>query len=79
MRVDVFAVQDKAKPYIENIRGLNLAMFKLTTVQVTKLPLRHKISTRIVICFAKPGLTEDLYIVHKEELSITCYMCDTYT
>jgi hypothetical protein len=29
--------------------------------------------------FAKPGLTEDLYIVHKEEFSITCYNCDTYT
>jgi hypothetical protein len=24
-----------------------------------------------IICFAKPGLTEDLYIVHKEEFSIT--------
>jgi hypothetical protein len=29
-----------------------------------------------MICFAKPGLTEDLYIVHKEEFSITCHMCD---
>jgi hypothetical protein len=29
--------QDKAKPDIENIRGLNLATVKLTTVQVTKL------------------------------------------
>jgi hypothetical protein len=25
-----------------------------------------------MICFAEPGLTEDLYIVHKEEFSITC-------
>jgi hypothetical protein len=32
-----------------------------------------------MICFAKPGLTKDLYIVHKEEFSVTCYMCDTYT
>jgi hypothetical protein len=24
-----------------------------------------------MICFAKPGLTEDLYTVHKEEFSIT--------
>jgi hypothetical protein len=29
-----------------------------------------------MICFAKSGLTEDLYIVHKEEFSITCYMCE---
>jgi hypothetical protein len=27
----------------KNIRSLNLAMIKLTTVQVTKLPLQHKI------------------------------------
>jgi hypothetical protein len=32
-----------------------------------------------MICFAKPGLTEDLYIVHKEEFSVTCYICNTYT
>jgi hypothetical protein len=25
-----------------------------------------------MICFAKPVLTEDLYIVQKEEFSITC-------
>jgi hypothetical protein len=30
-----------------------------------------------MICFTKPVLTEDLYIVQKEEFSITCYMCDT--
>jgi hypothetical protein len=27
-----------------------------------------------MICFAKPVLTEDLCIVQKEELSITCYI-----
>jgi hypothetical protein len=32
-----------------------------------------------MICFAKPGLTEDLYIVQNEELSVTCYMWDTYS
>jgi hypothetical protein len=35
----MFAVQDKVKPDIEYIRGLNLAPFKLTNAQVTKLPL----------------------------------------
>jgi hypothetical protein len=29
MRMDMFAVQDKAKPDTENIRGLNLAVVKL--------------------------------------------------
>jgi hypothetical protein len=29
----------KAKPNTENIRGLNLAALKATTVQVTKLPM----------------------------------------
>jgi hypothetical protein len=32
-----------------------------------------------MIYFAKPGLTEDLYRVQKEEFSVTCHMCDTYT
>jgi hypothetical protein len=39
MKTNMFAEQDKAKLVIENIRGLNLAAVKLTTVQVTKLPL----------------------------------------
>jgi hypothetical protein len=40
---------------------------KLTTVQVTKLPLFHKILKIGMMCFAKTGLTEKLYIVQKEE------------
>jgi hypothetical protein len=39
MRMIMFAAYDKAKPDIENLRGLNLAAVKLTTVQMTKLPL----------------------------------------
>jgi hypothetical protein len=39
MRMNMFAAQDKAKPDMENIKGLNLAAVKLTIVQVTKLPL----------------------------------------
>jgi hypothetical protein len=31
-----------------------------------------------MICSAKPVLREDLCVVHKEEFSITYYMCDTY-
>jgi hypothetical protein len=57
-----------------NIRDLNLAMVKLTTAQVTKLPLQHKIHKIDMICFAKRELAEDLYIKQKEEFSITRYM-----
>jgi hypothetical protein len=39
MRMSLFAVQDKVKPDVENTGGLNFAVVKLTTVQVTKLPL----------------------------------------
>jgi hypothetical protein len=39
MRMNMFLVQDKAKPDIESIRGLNLTVVKLTTVQMTKLLL----------------------------------------
>jgi hypothetical protein len=39
MRMIMFAVQDKAKPDIENIRGLNLAAVEIKTVQMAKRPL----------------------------------------
>jgi hypothetical protein len=39
MRMNMFAVYEKAKPDVDHIRGLNLAVVKLTTVQATKLPL----------------------------------------
>jgi hypothetical protein len=39
IRKNTFTVQDKAKPDTENIRGLNLAEVKPTTVQVTRVPL----------------------------------------
>jgi hypothetical protein len=54
-----------------------LAVADLTTVQVTKLPLYHKISKIGMICFPKPVLTKNLYIVQKKECS-TCYLCDRY-
>jgi hypothetical protein len=49
------------------------------TIQVTERPLYHKICKVGIICFAKPVLTEDMYVVQKEEFLITCYMGDTYT
>jgi hypothetical protein len=72
MGMNMFAAQDKAKPGMENIRGLNLAV-------VMWLSFRYSVSKIGMIYFAKPGLTEDSYVVHKEELSVTCHMCDTYT
>jgi hypothetical protein len=39
----MFATSEKAKPDTENIRGLNLAAVKRTTVQVTRLPLYHEL------------------------------------
>jgi hypothetical protein len=58
MRINIFVVLEKAKPDIENEIGLNLALVKLTTVQVTKLPLYYKIRKIGMIGFAKPVLTE---------------------
>jgi hypothetical protein len=40
-----------------------MAVVKLVTVQLTKLPLQHQISRRDMIGFAKPGLAENLYIL----------------
>jgi hypothetical protein len=67
------------KPDIENIRNLNLVVVKLATVQMTKLPLLHKVCKIDMICFAKPVLTEGLCVVQKEKNSITSYMCEMYT
>jgi hypothetical protein len=39
MKMNMLQAQDKAKPDIENRKGLNLAVVKLLTVQVTKLLL----------------------------------------
>jgi hypothetical protein len=52
---------------IENIRGLNLAVVKLMTVQVTRQPLQHKICKICMFCSAKPVLTEDLCVVQNQE------------
>jgi hypothetical protein len=77
--MNMFAVQNKAKTDIENISGLNLAVVKFTTVHMNKLLWWHKPRKTCMICFAKPGLTDDLYIEQKEEFSITSYMCDMYS
>jgi hypothetical protein len=46
--------------------GLNLAVVKLTTVQVTRQPLQHKECKMGMICPAKPVLSEDLCVVQKQ-------------
>jgi hypothetical protein len=64
----IFTAHVKAKSDTENIRGLNVAAVKLTTVQVTELPLKHMIR-QTLFCFAKPGLTEDLHSAYGRILS----------
>jgi hypothetical protein len=61
------------KPDIENIRSLNLEVVKLTTVQVTKQSLQHKICK-----IAKPVLTEDLCVLQKQEF-FKHAICAKYT
>jgi hypothetical protein len=51
----------------EIIRGLNLAVVKLTAVQMTKLLLYLKIYKLGMICSIRPLLTEGLCIVQKQE------------
>jgi hypothetical protein len=63
--MNMFMVYGKVKPDIENIRGLNLAVVKLTTIQGIKLPLQHKISKKGMMCSVKPVLTENLCVGQK--------------
>jgi hypothetical protein len=49
------------------IRVLNLVVVKLTTFQVTRLSMQHKICKIGMICPVKFVLTEDLCVVQKKE------------
>jgi hypothetical protein len=72
----MFAVQDKVKSDIERLKLGNGQSYDRSN---DKLPLWHKVRKIGMVCFSKPILRQDLYIVQKEEISITCHMCDTYT
>jgi hypothetical protein len=50
--------------YAENIRGLNLAAVRDTTVRVSQLLSWNRLERRGIICFIKPGLTRGLYKVY---------------
>jgi hypothetical protein len=39
MKMQIFATLEKVKPGTENIKGLSLAVVKLTTIQLTMQPL----------------------------------------
>jgi hypothetical protein len=57
-----------------------VAVVKLTTVQVTRQPLQHKICKMGMICLAKPVLTEDLCVVQKQTFFYNMlYVCEMYT
>jgi hypothetical protein len=43
MITEMFAILDQAKPEVGSIRGLNLAVVKHTTVEVTSFPLWLKL------------------------------------
>jgi hypothetical protein len=66
------------KPDIENRTSLNLEMVTLKTVQVARLPLKHKICRIGMICSAKPVVTEDLFLVQKQEF-FNNMVCAKYT
>jgi hypothetical protein len=54
-----------------------LGLVKLTTVNVTKLPLKHKIRKIGIICSAKPVLTMDLRVVKRKNFQLhpMCAKC----
>jgi hypothetical protein len=69
----------ECQQHIQKTDGLNLAVVKLTTVQMTKLPLHHKMPKIGMISFLKPVPAEDLYIMQNKYFSIRSYMCEMYT
>jgi hypothetical protein len=58
-----FPEVDKVKPDIENIRGGGQA-YDLSNANLT---FEHKISKIDMMCSVKPMLTEDLWVVQKQE------------
>jgi hypothetical protein len=65
------------KPDTENIKRLKLGGGQAYRHSSNLAAIVELDKTEII--FAKPVLTKGLYLVHKGEFSITCYMCDTYT
>jgi hypothetical protein len=65
----VFPVRHGLNVCIEFTRklGLDWEVVKLTTVQVTRLPLQHEICKMRMICSAKLVLTKDLCVVQEQE------------
>jgi hypothetical protein len=57
-RIYIFVILDKAKPYTENIRGLNLALVRHMTVQVIKLALQTELTLIRHNLLYEPGLKE---------------------
>jgi hypothetical protein len=66
MRMNMFAVEDKVKPDIENKR-LKLGGGQAYDRPCDQQPFQHKICKIGMICSAKPVLTEDLCVVQKQE------------
>jgi hypothetical protein len=58
----MFAILDKAKHDIENIRDLNLAVVSHFTVLVIKLPLQLELSLIRHNLLYEPGLKEASYM-----------------
>jgi hypothetical protein len=67
MRMSIFAAEAKGQPDTENIRDLKLGAVKLTTVQVTNLPLGHKLNKMGITCLAK-------HFVKGNSFDITLYV-----
>jgi hypothetical protein len=64
---------DKANPNTGNIRGLNLAAVKPTTVHVTNCRYSIIGDKKCIIYCTLPGLTEAMYI-----LFVVCFMYCVY-
>jgi hypothetical protein len=76
----MFAVYNKVKPDTENTTGLNFTVVKLTSLQITKQPLCHKIRKLGTIYSVKPVLTRGLaYSAKGRIFSNTLCARDTYT
>jgi hypothetical protein len=59
--------------YIKSIRGLNLAVVKLTAVHVTQLPLQHKLDKHDLLCKAWTD-KGPVYSAHGRILNNTLYV-----
>jgi hypothetical protein len=79
MKIHIFGIQDKAKPYAESKRLLNLMAVKRTTFEVIKLSLWSELHLISHKCCTDPGLKEARHLTRLPVRTSICSVTRNFT